>query len=1272
MEAGENEKKEHSCHFSYAMMAVAYFILSIFCILISRESNGVASIWLSNAFGFVVLIRTQTKRWVYSLILIFIAGVAANMIYGDDLVFASLLMVANVTEIFFGALIVKSFLTKSEDYSGAVYYIYVTIIYTALASFIGGGIGALIVSNYYDTNFLLTLKGWWIGDAIGGFMIISLGVSIPDNSLRKSINLSSFLLRLIGSLFASYSALYLFDFPFVIVALVLIACNFGTSVFETSLVSNLVIVFLGVALIFSDGVIPVSYSVDLVQQFWISAATSCLTPVIVMFLLSHTKEKDRQANYSDVLFKHVFNFAATGLAISDEEGKLLKVNDNLLKMLCYSNEELIGRSMNEITYFEDVKPSYEQKGRLFNNPSKLSVIKKRLLRKNGDFFWVKVKSVVMDMDGSRQIIDQVEDITASKRWEDEIKVLTERLTTAANSIGIGIWDWNIKTNDLYWDAKMYKIYGVDSSKSSDNYAMWKSRVHPEDLNCAEQLLSSAVKNRDKYDTVFRIILDNGEIRDIKAAGLIIQGEEGEPERMVGMNWDISELKRIERELSLAKGQAEAANKAKSNFLANMSHEIRTPMNAVLGLSKVLSHTDLSPIQKKYLNMIEKAGRSLLSLLNDILDFSKIEANKLELNEVEFDINETISAVSYAVFSSVRNEDIECFIDLQEGLDITLIGDSLRLEQILINLAGNSVKFTHSGTVSLSVRELQRDNETITLKFLVTDSGIGMTPEQMSSLFSAFQQADATTTREYGGSGLGLAITKRLVTMMGGDITVESEVDKGSQFSFYIPFKYKFPVNEKKYTDTCCGFSVLFLAGFSVVNSYVERLIKTWGGEVSKNSDFESLIKMSEAYPSKRNILIIDYKAVDLYPSDTLAYLQEKITDSNIKVIFLLSPHQYRELSLKFSKINFDMVYKPVLGPALREAIIRLDSDEERKDANKKVDKINFTGKQLLLVEDNEFNRLVVQGMLGGLGVSIDVAENGRQAVDIIRNNPNGYDLILMDVQMPVMDGREASKIIKSELGVDIPIIALTAGMMAWEKELCYQARMNEVLGKPIEYEEFVSVLSKYLGSEINIKDIYENKVTSGETVTLNTEKLDGLIKVSGCQATGLITMVKDFCRKWPAEIEDVGKKILSEQWDEAYRILHTMKGVSGTVGVEAFSTSVANLEIAVRERSPALVDAGLSAVKAELNKASKELEAWAEGVSLDTGEEGTFELGEIKIEEFVTMIRTNNMSAYDIYSNLRAGLKDKLTSSSISELDEAFASLDFERALTIMLRSGLI
>ncbi|HKK09500.1 MAG TPA: response regulator [Bacteroidales bacterium] len=527
----------------------------------------------------------------------------------------------------------------------------------------------------------------------------------------------------------------------------------------------------------------------------------------------------------------------------------------------------------------------------------------------------------------------------------------------------------------------------------------------------------------------------------------------------------NKLEKTVAELHKAKQIAEEATKAKSSFLANMSHEIRTPLNGIIGMADLMMQDELSELQKERLTDLKNSGESLLEIINEILDISKIEAEKLELEDVEFNIRDLLEKVVRLLSVKTLKTDIELVASLTPDLPQKAIGDPTRLRQVLINLLGNAIKFTKHGEIGVHIIKRKETDEHIFLEFAVEDTGMGIPKEKQAKLFQSYEQADKSTTREYGGTGLGLPISKKIVDLMGGDLKLKSTEGKGSRFYFEIKLK------KSKTDEPVCGLSSQIAdqdLKFLVIddNETSQRIIGYYLDFWNFKYDAVSNVKDAKAalQNEQYNVIFVDTVMPDFPEIKQLEdFCKQTLAKTDAHVVIMptsksaVNMSKYQDLGLKHH------IYKPVLQQDIKKVLEELypDSQQEKKEKQKAEKSDDGHKLRILLAEDQKINRKIVSGLLSKYKWEIIEAVDGQEAFE--KATSDNYDLILMDVQMPRMDGYEATrKIRESETGKKhIPIIAMTAHAMKGDKEKCLAAGMDHYLTKPINTAEVVKIINEY-------------------------------------------------------------------------------------------------------------------------------------------------------------------------------------------------------------------
>ena len=641
-----------------------------------------------------------------------------------------------------------------------------------------------------------------------------------------------------------------------------------------------------------------------------------------------------------------------------------------------------------------------------------------------------------------------------------------------------------------------------------------------------------------------------------------------------------------RDLAIAKEAAEIANVAKSQFLANMSHEIRTPMNAVMGITYLLNKQSLSNEAVDLVRKIEVAGHILQGIINDILDYSKIESGMLQLDDAPFSLSEVLDKLALVMSVTAGNKDIELIIDPPPHGINALRGDALRLGQVLVNLANNAIKFTEQGYVHISMKTLSKDDASVTLRFSIIDTGIGIEPEKQAKLFKPFTQADTSTTRRFGGTGLGLAISRRLVGLMGGEIGLMSTPGKGSEFWFSVTLPRE---AEAKISSPEMVEQNVLIADDSDTALQALRVISEGLGWKTETVD-SGAAAIQRAVPDQTvgkpyDVIVLDWKMPGVDGLAAARRIREAGGHGDKPIIVMVTAFAREELFRQKDVQHVDMVLeKPVTPSSLYNAVIR--AKRVRSGAAPGIGQgaqaeRRLEGMRVLVVDDSDINREVSQRIFEGEGAIVTLANDGKEAVDWLVSHPTGIDVILMDIQMPVMDGFEATRVIRANSNIkQVPILALTAGVFKEMQDAAYASGMNDFISKPFDVDIAIGKMLEATGRAEGFKP---SRATTTSTPESHDGDLPGLAVSTGLAIWRDPEVYRKYLRKFAEEYAHCAEELSGLSQQDAELLIHKLKGVAGNLAL----TEVAAVatEINKRQKADPLHRAEVSALREALAQA---------------------------------------------------------------------------------------
>ncbi|RNL64753.1 response regulator [Zhongshania marina] len=1035
--------------------------------------------------------------------------------------------------------------------------------------------------------------------------------------------------------------------------------------------------------------------------------------LVFIYLVAANLRRRAQADQQNARMAAIVDGTDDAVVSKSLSGVVQSWNRAAEEMFGYKASQAIGKNMTELIVPENL---LSEELEIFNRVSKGETVSDLITQRrtiSGDLIDVAITVSPVQREGSEifGIANIIRDITEVKAAQKQLILLNEGLEkqvelrtrelqrTAAlqngilTNAGYAIFTNRPDGTLTLFNPAAEKMLGYSADEVVDKKPMWML-FEPSEIQPELERLSKAGGTGDQilsdvnYEREWTFVRKDGSHFPVMLKSNTLYDNEQQVIGYLGIARDLTRQKRQQRELEEAKAVAEEASKAKSEFLANMSHEIRTPMNAVLGMLNLLKYTDMTDRQSDYVRKASGAAEALLGIINDILDYSKIEAGKLILDIQPVIIDDVLRDIAVILSMNLSEKNVEILFNIDPTVPKMVMGDALRMKQILINLAGNAVKFTEQGEVMLSLYVQYERPQKLVLGFSVRDTGIGMTPEQQQRVFESFAQAEAGTNRRFGGTGLGLVISQRLIRLMGGELEVESELGKGSTFSFSlivdkVADQELIEAGRRVIAPECRNLHILVVDDNASARQIISGICESLGWttvETESGAKAVELIAESLVSGKRFDIAFIDWMMPNMDGWETAKAIRNLGESSELPRLVMVTAHARevfdQRVDAEHSPLN-GFLMKPVTASDIYNSVVDAQSgklpaalEDGPRDAQKA--KNSLSGMRILLVEDNITNQQVARELLAIEGAEVDVADNGQLGVDRIRRAEMPFDVVLMDLQMPVMDGYEATREIRETLGLKfLPIIAMTANAMPSDKEACLAAGMNDHIGKPFELAELVNALLKAAGRQENsiTADLEENDAVPDSAVLPEAPKgfvfKEALLRM-GNNRKLYAGQARMFADRHCNDVQRVLDLLHKNNRPSAVRELHTLRGVSATLGAQALAASLSEAELAAKSVvEVSVIESILSKSEELLRQASEVLGDLANHLDpLESADAVEKDIDTEKLQELLQLLKESNMRAMDVHAELKAGLAT--FSDQAQALDEAISMLDFTKAHEIL------
>ncbi|MBY0573996.1 MAG: response regulator [Undibacterium sp.] len=1067
-------------------------------------------------------------------------------------------------------------------------------------------------------------------------------------------------------------------------------------------------------------------------SWWLWHALQMIANFIAMayFLLFFTKMalETAQQNKSlgSEIDRHAFELRLTKDQLADEGFRLrsviegiragtwqcnlqtgaLLINSRWAEMLGYTVEELGSPTFDtwvRLAHPDDILTATNRLSAYLDGTSRAYMVDMRMMHKDGHAVWISTSGTLTsrDADGQAEWISGTHLDISERKAVEQALAKNERFLRSLVDVIPGMtayWNQDLScefSNKSYfeWFGKnstemrgiaMQDLLGIALFQLNELHIRGALRGEPQHF---ERSITKADGSIGHTWVHYIPDWENGNVRGFFAIVSDISDLKNTQLRLEGLNLELLQARNV----------AQAANETKGAFLANMSHEIRTPMNGILGMLKLLQYTELTPRQRDYASKAQAATQALLAIINDILDFSKIEAGKMTIEHKQFSLDDVIQELGNLLSANLAKDDVEILYALDSETPKSLFGDPLRLHQVLLNLAGNAVKFTEYGEVVLATKVLKRVEHWVDIEFSVTDTGVGIAADKLDYIFTGFSQAETSTTRRYGGSGLGLAICKQLVELMGGKLQVQSELNQGSRFFFSL----RMQESESAITPTIGDSSkqaalspsqpirILIVDDHLMAREVLRTMVESMGWQSDcVSSGEEALQRLQHADSPAYQVVLMDWRMPVMDGLEATRRIRQLGRGQAAAPVVIMVTAHGRDLLTQNSHSDIELIdgflEKPITASMLHNAVMQATTVNQRAFFNAELltGTQKLKGVRLLVVEDNGLNQQVAQELLQNHGAEVEIASGGLDGVHQALNNKRPHHLILMDLQMPDIDGLEATRRIRSHAHMqNIPIIAMTANAMQSDKDDCLRAGMVDHVSKPLDLDHLLhTILLHITADQITPSDRLEIiDVVAPPSLILDMDaaikRLDGNRDLYG-------KVVRMFQKDAQAQIDALRQSLDEAKLMDAARSLHTLKGLSGTVGAIKLQTIAERAETeikkfyrdteAVNHSTPDIYLINLAEeVQEHLNVALVQLQMIMPDTSVESGKldlsRSQLDLHAMadEIRELIELLDEKNMRAISVSATLTQKFGKHSGTPSIGEVDLMVNQLNFIRARTM-------